>query len=371
MKRNYTFLPASYALQRTWIRNAALLALAILLWLAAQFPLFIENRYSTHWYLVIAHIQRFITHWMPFSLGDLIYIGWGIALLTACYSLVKKLVTHAFTWPWFWLKLSRLVGKLLGLGVVFYLFWGLNYSRLGIAYQLQLNERPYTTGELDTLTGELLQKVNTTRLQLGRDTNYAYPGYRSVFTGTAAAYGKLAERFPFLTYRNPSIKRSLFSGVLTYMGYSGYYNPFSGEAQVNTKLPRFHLPYVTCHEVAHQLGYGDESEANFVGYLAAKASDDPAFTYSCYLDLFTYANGELYMRDSAAARSHYRALDTLVKIDLRAARRFFLQYKNPVEPVIHFFYGEYLKANHQPRGVDTYDAVTGWLLAYQRKYGEL
>lgn len=357
-------------MRRTWARNSFLLIVALLLWLAGHFPAWIEKHYSTHWYIKIANIQRVITGWIPFSIGDLLYLGWGIAAIVALVQLCRAIAAKTFTWQWFWLKISRLAGKLLGLYVIFYLAWGLNYSRLGIAYQLQLDEKPYTTAELDTLTGALLQRVNATRRQMG-GTNIAYPSYKKIFKETVGAYDQLGSRFGFLAYHHPSIKRSLYSVPLTYMGYAGYYNPFSGEAQVNTHLPPFHLPYVACHEAAHQLGYGDESEANFIGYLAAKASGNALFAYSAYLDLFSYANGELYFRDSAAARRNYRQLDTLVKADLLTARRFFQRYKNPVEPVIKLFYGAYLKANHQPRGIATYDEVTGWLIAYRKKYGEL
>ena len=77
------------------------------------------------------------------------------------------------------------------------------------------------------------------------------------------------------------------------------------------------------------------------------------------------------MRDTAAARQNFRSLDTLVRADLHAARDYFMQYRNRMEPLVRFFYGQYLKANHQPRGVDTYDEVTGWLIAYRNKYKTL
>ena len=35
-------------------------------------------------------------------------------------------------------------------------------------------------------------------------------------------------------YEYPSIKKSLFSNALTFMGFSGYINPFTGEANINT-----------------------------------------------------------------------------------------------------------------------------------------
>lgn len=39
------------------------------------------------------------------------------------------------------------------------------------------------------------------------------------------------------------------------MGYGGYLNPFTNEAQVNGITPKFRLPTVSGHEVGHQLGY--------------------------------------------------------------------------------------------------------------------
>ncbi len=54
-----------------------------------------------------------------------------------------------------------------------------------------------------------------------------------------------------------------------YLGFTGYYNPFTGEAQVNTTVPQFLLPNIALHEMGHQIGYAKEDEANFSAYLAA------------------------------------------------------------------------------------------------------
>ncbi len=371
MERRYFFFSSrGGTLRKLWINNALWAGIALLLWVAGFFPGFIERYYSRGLYIKIAHFQRIVTKLLPFSLGDLLYAWWALLLLLIPLRLLVTIIRRRFSWTAFWLKTARNTGTLLRIYVLFYLVWGLNYSRLGIAQQLELAPKPYTTAELNNLTTALLQKVNLARKELG-DSTYQYPPYKNIFDAASLAYDQAEDRFPFLSYRHNSIKRSLYSGWLTYLGYTGYYNPFSGEAQVNVKVPPFYLPYVTCHEVAHQLGYGDESEANFVGYLAASASDDPAFHYSAYLDLFSYANGELYMRDTAAARQNFRSLDTLVRADLHAARDYFMQYRNRMEPLVRFFYGQYLKANHQPRGVDTYDEVTGWLIAYRNKYKTL
>jgi hypothetical protein len=51
---------------------------------------------------------------------------------------------------------------------------------------------------------------------------------------------------------------------------------------MNYQMPVFNRPFVACHEMSHQMGYGAEDEANFVGFLAATGSDDRLLRYSAY-----------------------------------------------------------------------------------------
>ena len=351
-----------------WKTTGILIAVLILrLW--SNSPNRVEQWYSVGLYPLMARVQRLLTGWLPFSLGDLFYAGCVLYLLVLLVKGIRRLFRNGISWQGTGLLGLKLLRCLLSVYLVFQLLWGLNYNRKGIAWQLQMPAESYTTAELNSLTVELREKVNNSRRQLGDSIHYA--GFDSLRQQSLRAYQLAAAKFSFLKYRQPSVKSSLFSEMLTYAGYTGYYNPFSGEAQVNTHVPDFYLPYVICHEMAHQLGYGDESEANFVSYLVTTASNEPFFHYSAYYDLFNYANGELYLRDSVAARNNYRALDTLVKQDMRAARLFFSRYRNRIEPVLKFVYGQYLKANNQPQGIDTYEAVTAWLMAYRKRNGAL
>jgi len=79
----------------------------------------------------------------------------------------------------------------------------------------------------------------------------------------------------------------------------------------------------------------------------------------------------LYCRDSLAAKANYKLLDTLVRKDIVYYRKFLREHQNPIEPFITLLYGNYLKANNQPKGIETYDEVVSWLIAYRKKYGEL
>ncbi|HVX49968.1 MAG TPA: DUF3810 domain-containing protein [Chitinophagaceae bacterium] len=352
-----------------WRKLAILLAVALLIKIFAVFNGAVENLYATGVYPVIAVILRAIAGWLPFSLGDILYGAIIIWLLVRLIKLFTIAVTGKATWQGFGRGAIKIIIRLLYIYIIFNILWGMNYDRRGISYQLKLDAGRYSTDELKALTGELIERVDSARLALG--DRVIYPAYQDVFKQAAAAYTGLRLQYPFLRYAVTSIKKSLYGRVDNDFGFLGYYNPFTGEAQVNTGVPAFLIPYTTCHEIAHQLGYGSESEANFVGYLSAKASGNPFFRYSVYFDLFNYANGELFLRDSAAARANYHMLDTLVKRDYHIYRDFWLAHKNPAEPLIRLFYGEYLKANNQPKGIETYDDVVAWLIAYRKKNGRI
>lgn len=194
---------------------------------------------------------------------------------------------------------------------------------------------------------------------------------KEIFNQSVKTYEDVNKQYPFLDYHPSSIKISLWGWLGNYTGYMGYYNPFTGEGQVNTTVPKFLQPFINCHEIAHQIGYAKENEANFVGYLAAVYSNDAYFHYSTYLDLFLYANNNLFETDSMAAKAFSKGLLPAVRKDLKEWRQFNARHKNPVEPVIRWVYGKYLENNQQPSGMLSYDEVTGLLIAYYKKYGKL
>jgi hypothetical protein len=250
----------------------------------------------------------------------------------------------------------------------FNIAWGLNYSREGIAYQLKLEPKPYSKQEVESLTCDLIEKVNDARRELG-DTSLKEESFDTIFTEAQLAYDSIAMENNFLEYRHASIKKSIFSPIAHYLGFTGYYNPFTSEAQVRYDVPRILIPYITCHEMAHQLGYASESEANFVGYLAASHSKDAYFRYSVYMDLYRYAAVELFLKDFKSR--HGFELDSLVRKDMYNINAYFMRKQNRISPLMNSLYDQYLKANKQAKGIDSYDEVVGWLIDYRKKFGKL
>ena len=367
MQKYFGVFLAGMPIQRkiTWM---TLIVLAAAIKLFSFYPSAIERYYSRGIYPVLARLQRTLFGWIPFSIGDVLYLGAIVLVIWRLVRLIRSLIRREAGKGWLLRSLRRTIFVLLWVYVLFNGLWGLNYDRLGIADQLRLDVRPYTTAELHGLITMLVGEVNGLD-SAGRVDRAAWSHMRILRKGAMKAYDTLACQDPRFVYSRPSVKSSLFSYPGVYIGFAGYYNPFSGEAQVNTRDPLFAQPYTTCHEMGHQLGYAKENEANFVGFLAAKNSPDPAFRYSVYLDLFLYAVRELYVRDSVMARSYRDSLAPGVREDLRELARFNRRYANPLEPVIWKLYGRYLRANRQPHGITTYSEVTAWLIAYIRKEG--
>ncbi len=328
----------------------------------------VESIYSNLIYPKISNFLIWLTWRLPFSIGDILYFTAGIWLMLRIFKNVRGIFRNGFRKNIFFSKIERLVFLSCWIYIIFNIIWGLNYNRLGIGHQLQFVTTEYSIQDLVSINNILLQKVNNSRQDLGEIKEDSF-SKEIIFNQAQIAYKRLQKKYPFLQKNKFSLKASLYGKAGNYLGFTGYYNPFTGEAQANTAVPVFLQPYIATHELAHELGYAKEDEANFVGYLAASQSDNPFFHYSTYLDLFMYANRELYLNDSITSKSYYDSLNPKVKNDIEVWRRFNLAHQSFIEPAITWLYGKYLLLNQQPKGMRSYNQVTAMLIAYLKKYG--
>lgn len=346
-----------------------LIVLTILIKWASWYPVWVENNYTYGVYPYLSKLQRFLFGWIPFSIGDLFYGFLVLIVILRTYRFFKVLFQKKLTRSYFVAALQQAIFFFLFVYVFFNLLWGLNYNRKGISDQLGIEVKKYSLADLDTLTTVIQNRLNKYAGLATEEQRDSFSRKKDLFREGRHAYQNAATKYPYLTYQPASVKPSLFSYAGNYLGFQGYYNPFSGEAQVNTTIPRFIEPFVTLHEIAHQLGYAKENEANFVAFLACKDYPSQVFQYSLYFDLYNYAVNEVYKRDTALAASFSGKLHPQVVKDIKVLRRFYKSYKNPVEPIITWSYGHFLKANNQPGGKQSYNEVVAWLIAYYKKFG--
>lgn len=342
------------------------LVIAILVF--KRFPAIIEKYFSTGIYIKISNFLRIITGWTNISIGDVLYTVIGIQILIWGIKIIRLLFKKQTSWYDFRIGIVVFTKRLMWLYIVFNFLWGLNYNRLGIAYQLHIEPKNYSKDEAENLVCDLVDKLNESRRKIGKDS-LPFFSYQEIYKVADSAYDNVTKKFPFLKHQNSSAKKSLYTGISHYVGFTGYYNPFSGEAQVSTDLPNILLPYISTHEIAHQLGYASEGEANFVGYLAGSKSDNIFLNYSVYMDLYKYAATELFLKDFTT--SHGWELDSLVRKDFRDIRKFFNKKSNDIAPYMSELYNQYLLANQQIRGIESYNDVVAFLIAYKKKYGKI
>lgn len=358
---------------KSLLRDKVLLTLLVLALAIKLFSLqeaWMERYYTYGFYPYFSKCLRLLFGWIPFSVGDVVYMAAFIFLVLKAWKLISLLARRQVKEYLSWILFRKYLKLVLGIYIVFNAFWGLNYNRQGIAHQLNLQVQPYNANDLYEVTSALQQQLNFYAAKVDSVKRLSLENNQTLFNEGLAAYKKVAVTYPFLEYQYASIKASLFSDIGQFFGFTGYYNPFSAEAQVKTSIPVFVKPFVLCHEMGHQLGYAKENEANMVGFLSGRVSDNMEFRYSAYYDAYTYAISELAHYDTTMFKALRKTVHPQFKKDYRAYLQYIYKSRNVVEPLVSNFYDGYLKMNNQPKGKATYNEVVAWLIAYMKKFGK-
>lgn len=334
--------------------------LLLLRLLATQKPL-IEQLYSRGFYV----LWRKITHWLfdgvSISVGDIAYVALGVYLLYLLLQIVRRK-------PQSGIRLLR-VSLLLFLG--FQLSWGLNYHRITLASQWELDAQKVDSMDLYRWTEHLIALTNASHRQLSADSTAAIVWKQAVpdwQTDLQIAYRKLNQKHSELQLLPTYPKASLHSNLLSYMGFSGYLNPFTLEAQTNDKMPSYQQVFTSAHEMAHQMGIGSESECNLLAYLACAQSDNPKLNYSAYATSLRYALRHVYAKDSLRMRAYEQRLLPGVRANYQQSKEFWLAHQNPMDVALEHFYDRFLKANSQSDGMKGYSRFVPLALQYQQRF---
>ncbi|MCF6350584.1 MAG: DUF3810 domain-containing protein [Flavobacteriaceae bacterium] len=329
-----------------------------------NYPVFVEKFYANGIYKNISSGLRLLFGWLPFSFGDILYFVLIIWILKNSIRFFRQKQKE-------WYKLFfAITAKFSIIYFIFHLFWGFNYYRLPLQKSMSLKIPRYNIDDLSLLTEKLLIKTQKIHFQITKNDTLSVlldMDTETIFNKASQSYETLAKVYPQFKYKRSKVKKSMLSLPLTYMGFSGYLNPFTNEAQVNYKVPKYTLPAIATHEIAHQLGYASESEANFIGFLAATKSNDLYLKYAGFLTALQYCLNEIYRSDGDLYKEFVSRLPIGVKKNLEQNRKFWNKYENPFEPLFKVFYDLFLKSNHQKSGIRSYGKMVGLLMAYELK----
>ncbi|MDR6300428.1 DUF3810 domain-containing protein [Mesonia maritima] len=333
----------------------------------ADHPNFIETYYSKGIYPHISKFFRYLLGWIPFSIGDFLYAFLLILMLRFLFIRIKTRFKNPKKW------VLRTFAFLSILYFSFHIFWGLNYYRLPLHQSLSI-EKEYSKTELKNFSKKLIERTVSLHHAIVKndtvkvDFNFSHTELKNL---ALQGYHDLENEYPELHYRGKSIKPSLFTIPLTYMGFNGYLNPLTGEAQINNWIPEFKLPTTISHEIGHQLGYAKENEANFIACLNTMNHKNIKMRYAGYTFALKYSLGDLLLQDPCEAENLIAVLPIGIKKNYQEVDLFWKKHENPLEPYFKEFYGGYLQANNQPQGIDSYNYVVALLVNYFEKEGNL
>ena len=323
-------------------------------------------------YIPLQQLRMLLLGWIPFSIGDIAYIVAGGWLLVTVIRWVVYLVKRGACLPLLYASLLNCLNTILLGYLSFLVAWGIHYDKISLREHWQLTDNGYTEASRnERRVMDSTAMVSYETLLVDSLNAYA-PRYATLsFEETERRALKYYNQYTDCPMKRfgLSIKPTLFGMFLERMAVEGYYNPFSGEGQVNTGLSQFMLPFVVCHEMAHQAGIAAEDDANLMAYALGTSVDDPSFRYSAYLNIWFYTHGRVRRRDSVMAKRFYAQLNNLTKAHIDTLEKISEQYHHEVAEYSSELYDSYLRLQNQKDGIRSYSNVarSAWLLEEQRR----
>lgn len=276
--------------------------------------------YTDHIYPFIADGLGRLTGALPFCLTDYLIIGallGGLLLSVLLILLIflrRKPKYRRFTAICFRTALMILVCVL-----TLETFNWLIPLRGSVLGQNAVSKQEYTIGDMRTALNLITEELNSAVYAVGRDENgrLLYPSHADTEQRVFQAMQDFSAEYPRLAGYYPPVKACVYSDVLEWMGIGGYTNPLTMELTKNKYLTRLYEPVLIAHESAHHQGYYKESEANFLSYMALRASDDAFLRYAALIELyFTVAEPFYEAVEAECEVRELTAADYLAELEL-------------------------------------------------------
>jgi len=343
--------------------------------LAPSNPALVEGVFSRGAYPVVSAFLTKINSLVPFSLFEygLIALIAGIAIWIV--AAIVHVVRSPATMEQFWRSTLTNLVLILGIAIMWYMVGGgLNYFRYSFAAYSGLEVQPSSVEELTGLCTDLAAEAD----RLGAQVTRAEDGTMVMaegFAGSAArvqhGYAVLGDHYGGTLRAGASMRAKpvRFSEVMSLCRITGLYSFYSGEANINVDTPHYSIPSTIAHESAHVCGFMREDEANYIAYVACRASGDAETQYSGTMLALIHSLNALASTDADAWRQIRTNLSPEVQADLAANNAYWAQYKTKVGTVAEKANDVHLKLNDQEAGIQSYGRMVDLLLADWRDGG--
>ena len=301
---------------------------------------------------------------VPFSVSEGLYVLAAMGFLAFLVLGVRAVVRSRHRSGTVYALVLGLGNAVLTVYVLFCLLWGANYYADSFTDKSGIDVRPVAVDDLERVTRQFAALVNEYAGDIPRAADGAFAGDRAEILAYAPKiYENLYEEFPFLEMTDVPPKTMRFSRVMSAMGFTGFYFPFTGECNVNVDFPAATLPTTVAHELSHRRGIASEQECNFLAVLACLRCGDAAYRYAGALSGYIYLANALYSADAERWRAVRETLDERVVAYLRASGAYWAQFEGLADTVSNAVYDGFLKS-YGTIGVKSYGACVDLLVAY-------
>ena len=304
---------------------------------------------------IFSLVKFSVTEWIILFL-----VALGVALIIA---LVVRLIRRK------WQKSYRTAMTILSVSAamfaLFCLWWGVLYYSDSFSEQSGLVAREISVEELESVTQYFADRANEAGEKVERDAEGLYCADKAeIFDRSATIYKNAEKIFPCLSSPEIRAKPVMFSRLLSYINYTGFFFPYTAEANLNADSPVCLLPSTIAHELSHLRGVAREDEANFCAVFACMESGDADYTYSGALLAYIYLGNALYDADYDAWYAVYSSLSENVRADLKANNAYWKQFETPVADASEKVYESFLETYGDDRGMQSYGACVDLLVVY-------
>lgn len=320
--------------------------------------------YSRHIYSRLEGVLGRISGLFPFSLAE---IGLYVLALTLAVWAARTVLKILRRQDGRAAAAKLLTGSFLAAGILFLVYalnCGVNYERTSFSDSAGLQTREYTVAELKEVCIWLTDEVNAASGLARRNEDGVMALDKNETKGAVEAMEALGRTYPELSGYYPVPKGLLNSWILSVQNLTGIYSPFTIEANYNSAMTDYNIPFTACHELSHLKGFMQEQEANFIAWLACTSSERRDFQYSGKLMGWIYCMNLLHKEDYEAYQEVRARLSAEVEPDLQANHDYWEKYDGRIAEVANQVNDTYLKANGQEEGVESYDRMVDLIVAY-------
>ena len=335
------------------MRKSDIIGLILLAFvLGCRFSTSLADFYAERCFPVISAGLSLVASVVPFSLEEVIVIGFALAFILVLVRAIRK--KEGFL-RW----LGKTARVAMWLVVWFYLGWGNNYFRTPLYPRMGIERASFDEEVFSRFLTVYTETLNATAENTASwDEETLEADIKEFYSTQVTGYGYTGLR----SWQH--VKKPLINRLYSAVGVLGCMGPFFCESQLNLDLPDIEYPFTLAHELAHLAGVTSEAEANYWAFVYCRRSDQPAVRYSGHLALLPYVASSAGSLLSEDAYSEWmETISDNVKEDYKSIGEYWeAKHVRIIDTVQRWMMDRLLRTNGVSEGARDYYGVVGMIM---------